>query len=1237
MKLKSIEIQGFKSFDDKTMIGFDDDITCIVGPNGCGKSNIVDAIRWVMGEQSAKHLRGRGMEDVIFAGTIERPPNSLASVELTFDTTGTNTPPQYSQLSAVSIGRKLFRSGESEYYINKQPVRLKDVTDFFLGTGVGTKAYSIIEQGRVGMVVESKPEDRRSIIEEAAGISKFKARKEAALRKIESTRQNLSRLNDILTEIDRQKNTLARQAKKAEKFQVIRDELKDLDLKLASLSYETLDTEQKNALSTIRELSTQEQTLQNKIQEDENWIEDKKLHLVSVETELNDLQQDVFEWDNTLKLTETKIQTRKDDISRSGASITQMENELAERRKECEGSQNGLSQVNEKLALAELDCAATDDNVKDQTAYLTVLEASSGSLFSVLEETRESFNNAGRELSQTKTRKENITARLNELIEKENTDQAELGELSQKHKKMSRLLDEIKKDLNSIKQLKLTLTQQTDSLHEKLSAEDTVLKREQNELSTIKNELLSRESRLKSLEELERNFEGYHEGPRQILKSRKKGDITGVMSSVAEIIETEPLYETPVSAVLGERMQYLIVKNQSEGVQCAEFLKASSVGRSSFIPISLSQNTAEKTENANPVVSFLRDCKGYNVYTENYLNGTGPEPQEGLDEILSAHNDNHKPRALPDGLKLKGVMGRLTDYIKLKEGYQDLGRLLFGDVVLADRISNALEIWSSTSFPVVTMDGETISKDGIITGGSTEDTSKALLEKKREIKELHLVIAGLVQQVKSKEDVCTELLAKINSTKSEIENIRSSCHVEDVRFAEQEKDILHYTNDLKNLNDRRSRLTQQIFETKTAIDDLGDQLKQQEQNEKDLEQILNQSAEILKNKKSEEESCRKELAQKQEDLTKEKIKLAQLKEQRSFLAQEVDRLIAEQIRLKQEIIRTHGLKQFTSRKEKFLQDRLAYLEKFIRKTLENKDAVDQKYRAKKNEFEILHNEITEKEVTLKKDRQEHSRIKDDLNKTTLNLSETRNTLSRLNEQLIERYQLVLSEIYQDHKPDPSLFEEGAAQERAAELRAKIANLGNVNIAAIDELNEITQRFEFLSGQRQDLEKSLLSLERAIQKINRTSAERFKNTFEQINEKFTKLFPRLFQGGHAYLQLTDPENILETGVEIIAQPPGKKLQSMSLLSGGEKALTAVSLLFAIFLIKPSPFCLLDEVDAPLDDSNVDRYNDIVKEMSQRTQFVVITHNKRTMQVSDCLFGVTMQERGISKIVSVNLNA
>ena len=1187
MKLKSLEIEGFKSFCNKTLITFDCTVTGIVGPNGCGKSNVVDAIRWVMGEQSAKHLRGKSMDDVIFAGARDRGAASMASVELTFNTDGAQTPPQYSDHKEVSVGRKLYRSGESEYFINKQAVRLKDVKDLFLGTGVGVNAYSIIEQGSIGQMVTSKPEERRKIIEEAAGISKFQIRKEAALRKMEATTQNLLRLKDILAELERQKSSLERQAKKAEKFKIIRDELQALDLGLASVDYNRLNSRQEEILQLMKELDTKQVSSEAALCDAEIRFEEIRLILTGFEREVSDLQQSVYEWDNTLSIAENRLSNRKEDISR-------LDREMAE-----EGARHDrlLSQILEtKDALdgivsssvnADLDFATCEENVVLLGSTYAETQSLASELFGEIEIARRTNHEASKRLIEIEGKTTAFTRRSEELSRRKFEDTEELETLTNKHRQVARLLDDVQSGLADVKQLKFTLSERTTEIATELAAVEASVEHEESELDRVKEDLFRKKSRLQSLEELERNFEGYQDGPKTVLERKRSGEIDYVLGSVADFIETDPEFEGAVSAVLGERTQCLVVNEAGESIQGASFLKQLNSGRGSFMAMTL-------LSEAKPVVR----------------------------EVVPHQTVAHK--------------GLLSDLVRAKPGFETLKKSLFGDYVLVDCLEEAFELWQTARQPVVTFEGEVISADGILSGGSLEKTSKALLEKKREIKELSAETSELINVVKAKEEQCFDLHHKLKTLKAELDQMKVSAHEEELKITSQEKDISHCNRELEALNDRRQRLSRELLKIEDELTVLTDELNVLRENAAIEKEVVTTSEELLNAKKSEEEYYRQKLDGEQKELTEQKIRFAQAREQKSYFEKELERLCATHVRFKKDLIVSEERRILLEKRRLFNEDRVRFAEKNISKILDSKRATDDAYVAKKEEFENLANVLMEQETALKINRRENQELKDALNREALVLTEIRGQLIRLKEQAFERYQLTLDEIFRNHLSVMDDVEYADKAARADDLRGQMARAGSVNLGAIDELKEVSERFEFLNKQRTDLEESLSALEQAIQKINQTTKKRFVETFELVNARFAELFPKLFQGGEAYLRLSDPENILETGVEIIAQPPGKRLQSITLLSGGEKALTAVSLLFAIFLIKPSPFCLLDEVDAPLDDANVDRYNDIVKEMSTRTQFIVITHNKRTMQVTDALYGVTMEKSGISQLVSVNLD-
>lgn len=1201
MKLKSLTIEGFKSFADKTTLQFNKKITGIVGPNGCGKSNIVDAIRWVMGEQSAKHLRGRGMEDVIFSGTEDRPPASCARVELVFSTQGWQTPPQFAQCEEISIGRTLFRSGESEYTINRQPVRLKDVTDFFLGTGVGTKAYSITEQGRIEQIILAKPEDRRSIIEEAAGISKYKSRKEAALRRMETTRLNLSRLGDIIHEVERQKNTLEKQAKRARHYKEAFDELKELELKLAAQQYQRLKTEENNLLKQLKQLGQSEQDARQNLSGQETQIETQKLRLAELESSLQDVQQHLFDKDNQLKLCESQRQNKMEFVQRLQADVVRLDHVLSELHQNHDGMLAGLAQVNEKLFAAELECARLEDQVQCDEGGVSCLQEKNRDMMQTLEAATERKLAARQKISEIIARHESLREKISDLERMKQHNRDGHAILSNQTQNLKKLSGEFEQDFKKLEQLKSSLQDKTALIKNELENAERDVAGHRGELSALKEELLQKKSRLASLEKMRRDFEGYQEGAKHILQKQHDALFAGVMGSIADIVESPPEYETAVSAVLAERVHTVLVKDEGLGIRCLEYLKETKTGRGSFMPLQSEAEGGLSLQNELEVEDF--DHSGSHWAGVDFSDGNG-------------------------------VLGLIRKHVKLKAGYDRLANILFGDVLVSDGLKNAVFAWQKYKKPVVTLEGEYISCEGVFSGGSGDTQAKAFLETRRETTDLSSAVQPLLHEIKSKEEICLDQEHRIRTLQQQLEEVRSSSHEEELKLVSRQKDMLHLQDELKHLEEREQELNCQMAQTENDIVVLQRNLKGLEQEKAGQEKSLNEAEKTLLDHQAKADSLKYELAQLQEKLTQNRIQLARACEQKVFLQKEVERFIGEHIRLRCDLSKTAAHRAWAVMRIIFLEDRAAFLERNAIRLVERKEGFQEQCRKLKSEFEQLVSAVREAEHNIKQLRHAHEGAKDQIGQVTVALAEVRGGLSRLGEQCLERYHTVLSDSFPESLPGPD-FDAAWAEERVRDLRLRVSDMGSVNIAAIEELDETSQRHEFLMQQRADLEQSLAALDRAIQKINKTSKKRFQETFDLINEKFTHLFPRLFQGGHAELRMTDPENILETGVEIVAQPPGKKLQSVSLLSGGEKALTAISLLFAIFLVKPSPFCLLDEVDAPLDDVNVERYNSIVREMAENTQFIVITHNKRSMYQTECLFGVTMQQKGVSQIVSVQI--
>ncbi len=1187
MRIKTIEIQGFKSFADRTLIDFQSGITGIVGPNGCGKSNVVDALRWVMGEMSAKHLRGREMQDIIFSGTEKRAPAGMAEVTLTLTTEDGRVPQAYVGFSEISITRRLFRSGESEYAINKIPSRLRDIYDLFLGTGVGTKAYSIVEQGQVGLIISAKPEDRRRLIEEAAGISKFKARKEAALRKMEAAQLNYTRIQDILTELSKQIASLDRQAKKAEKYRVLRDELRVLELHLSSLQFLDLSQARDLGEKRLAELSEKDATFSIQLAQLEADIEQFRLLITGEEQELSALQESLYEKNNLINLHEQGVQFKQREVKNLAEREAGFSREIEELQVKNQQIHLELDAINGEHLQCDLQVAQAEEQLGTLEKQVLDKEETQNLLQKNLDRLQKEVMQTVQSLSSSTSRKEWMERRKIEIQSRIERNQLEMESIEGEIQKLESRQRQAESSLSGLNQFKLDLSTQSSSLQgslEREKVEGQILKTENNRL---KEELSRKTSRLHSLEEIQKNFEGYQEGVRKILLERASNEkLQEVLGTVADLFEAEPRYQLSVAACLGEKLQFVVVKSQEAGLHAIEYLKAAAVGRSTFIPTQLR----------------LKD-----------------------------------PKAKFFDVSESGVLGPLKNFIQVREEYQSLGEYLFQDVWLVENLKIALDLWNRSEVPVtlVTLEGEVIDPQGLLSGGGVSSQDFAILEKKHEMRELSDQIALLKSQLAIKEEALSKNEERLMSLMHSLEHLKKDSHQEELKIVTLEKDLSHLQTEMKRWIQRREELlrerTQFLAEDQNLAEDfvlLSEEIARFEQEKIEKEETLLETRESAA-------GAQENLGGLKEELTRLRMSTSGIRDRKAQVDKDWKRLLDLQVSYTSRMEEAkkqlaHGIHQTEILNEEInrSQETLTLLISEVR-DLQDKQVV------LKEGYEGHNFQIKERELSLREIRRQAQEIQAELGNSRIQMAEVRSKLQYLNEQIFERYHTDIALVAPEYQDKP-LENRAEKEEDLRQLKDRYAKMGEVNLGAIAEYEELKTRHDFLTTQSDDLKTSLDALARTIHKINRSTRKRFQETFEAINHRFEDLFPKIFQGGKAKLLLTDEENLLETGVEIVAQPPGKKLQSISLLSGGEKALTAISLIFAIFLFKPSPFCVLDEVDAPLDDANVDRYNNIVRQMTDRSQFILITHNKRTMEMADILYGVTMEEAGVSRTVSVRLN-
>ncbi|MGB9698132.1 MAG: chromosome segregation protein SMC [Thermodesulfobacteriota bacterium] len=1185
MRIKKIEVAGFKSFSDKIEIGFPPGVTAIVGPNGCGKSNVVDAIRWALGEQSAKQLRGKSMEDVIFNGSENKKPLGMAEVTLTFSSENGHPHPAYPGFTEISISRRLFRSGESEYYINKVPCRLKDIIDLFMGTGIGHRAYSIVEQGKIDFVINAKPEERRVLIEEAAGITKYKDRKNAALRKMEATQQNLLRLQDVIGEIRRQLNSLNRQAKKAERYKEYREEMRSLELGQIRQKYQRLRAQREEAQLILERNQDEESKINAAIAALEVALEKIKLNLLESEQELAAYQKDLMakekalkDWETTIELALQEEGNLQKQVARAQEEISKLQRQQEESEKEIstlEAESKNLAEkiTNSSAFLKEQEEILQEKKIKYAEFEKKILQAKN----SLIEHLTQLAHFKNHLLELQKRREEASWRRQKTIRQQEETQKKLLG--------MESVLSQIAQDLSDQKNRRCQLEELRNQKILEINHGQEVLRAKQQYLAEKKERLHRESSRLHSLIELQRNFEGYQEGVRAILLKKQAEEVVsnGILGLVEDIIETEPRYENLVEMVLSERLQNFIVANHQESLKAIDYLKTNNSGRCTFIPLQLKPKPY-------PSPAIL--------------------PEEGIIPILNL--------------------------VRVKEEFAPLIHYLLDDIWVVPNLTKALELWHRDSLwkILVTYEGEILYPSGIITGGPKEQKQTGTFHRKREIRELTRSTENLTQEIGQLEKDLENLKKKDKDEQEALAEIDRLLHQQELEMVKQSKELDQYQIE-------KTRLRQEIEVLQLEEKQLAEEIEHYQEEMRVTENELKEG-EIRKKDKEEEikkveqdwQILREEIERINNELTGAKVALGAQQEKKQNLDQNLRRLkntrqeIQSLLEGKKDEIADCIVKQEAAR------ERRKQAESAVQETLSNLQKIRALAARRQEDLASAREKLAEEENQWKEKRQELQILRDKKNDLSMQLMEIDLQIKHLLLTGEEKFRVDLNSL-------PPL-EEGEdyfapqIETRMQELKSLMEAMGEVNLLAIQEFAESKARLDFLTEQEADLKQSLESLNQAIKKINRTSRQRFAETFQKVNEKFKEIFTTLFRGGRAELVLVDETNLLETGVEIIAQPPGKRLQNISLLSGGEKALTAIALIFALFLINPSPFCLLDEVDSPLDDANIGRFNKLIKDLAQQYQIILVTHNKRTMELADTLYGVTMEEAGVSKLVSVKLN-
>ncbi|MCS6838892.1 MAG: chromosome segregation protein SMC [Bdellovibrionaceae bacterium] len=1192
MRIKKLELIGFKSFKDRTVIQFDAGITGIVGPNGCGKSNIVDALLWVMGEMSVKELRGSQMQDVIFAGAEGFSPAGMAEVSLTLENDGGPFPLKYLKFSEIMVTRRLFRNGESEYFINREPARLRDIQEIFMDTGAGAKGFSIIQQGMIGRLIMAKPEEKRMLIEEAAGITKFKARKRESQRKLQVTDQNLVRLADVMSELKRQVEHLKKQVEKAERYRQIKKEIEGVDLKLASHDYGQLQKSKEEAQKKWQLLQERQQGLVTQVRSLEAELEGVKLEMARLQSEVDQKTQLVQEKQNLVQRLELEIQKLNHEI------------EQARTRGELTGSRRLQAQEREALLKKEYQ------EMKNQSEHLwseirRLQEEFQEQEACYLEQERQ-MEELDQELTVVRQELFALGQSESQIVGKNQVLQQQLQESERKFAESVRLLSEMQNALQQAsegweqarRETQLIQNKRADFYNQKLNLQKLIdqkndeLRHLQAQGNGLKEEIGMLEARWKALQELELNFEGYSEGVKHVIRWRQslatlhsQGG-SDVPVTLYQVIEVTPGFERALESALGRRLQALVVDENQHIIEAARYLRSEKKGQASFI-----------------------NLKEWSVQASNLSMLPSEEPK-GEDVYL-----------LKDQVRIKGSVPPLV-----------INHLL-DRVAVTSTLIRALEL--KKQFPewmFVSQEGDLVDRDGMVLVG---EEAAQLLHRKREMQDLSLQI----EESKGKLALVVEVIKKHEEEKIELERkvkeIDEQLVLLDQQITEFNKQVNRWEIELNHLNFSIDRL--RLEQQKNAEQVAG--LKQKIEEFESHRQGLLQRKEHLEEKKSllsdQLVVLQRECSQMQERVTESKLQITEKTTLYQSFAQQCDRLKKDLDQVQEELSRMDRESQDASatlhRNQILLEERKVAFEREVnglQKIRESVELVQEEF----SQWQLKQQELSQALQSLQQDL---NQCYQNVHAAQLEFEQIRLRENVLVDQVREKYFLLLPDIFEQYKEEELVRH--LEEERLRELREKLQKMGEVNLAAIQEYEELQKRYQFLNDQYQDLLQAKDQLKRVIDRINHICTQRFKETFHQVNERFMRVFPALFGGGEAQLVLVEGEESQQDGpgIDIVAKPPGKKMQSLSLLSGGEKALTAVALIFAIFLVKPSPYCLLDEVDAPLDDANVTRFNDLIREMAKRSQIILVTHNKHTMEVAHRLYGVTMQTKGVSTMVSVNL--
>jgi chromosome segregation protein SMC len=1179
MYLKRIEMQGFKSFADKTVLEFKPGITTVIGPNGSGKSNISDAIRWVLGEQSMKSLRGAKSEDIIFAGTQARKSLGFAEVSIVIDNNDNKLPIEYSE---VTVTRKIYRSGETGYFINKVPCRLKDILELFMDTGIGKDGYSIIGQGKIDEILSNKSEDRRHIFEEAAGIVKYRTRKQESEKKLEQTKLNLLRINDILAEIEANIEPLKLQSDKAKQFLDLREELKSIEVGLFIYNINTYKEKLEQLVKDEDIITSQKEAEDSKMEALQASKEELRQVVDDITAQIENMQNIGFVSSNKIEkinseigISNERIQNNSANKQRLEAEILEVKNrieELKEEQKQKLEKKTNLTSNKEKF---EKELAEKETELAELSKKLSAKELEIEGKKQIVQDNIDKKYELAAEINTQDVNYENLEKRKKQLKNEIDSVISELDSTRYGKNEISKGFYDIESKRNiAVENLEKSVQAKEQNMQK--------LKQYEEEISKLTYTQRMKQARHQFLIETEKEKEGYNKTVKSLLVACDKDSSLnkGIHGVLANLISVEKEYETAIEMCLGQSLQNIVTSTEQDAKKMIEYLRTNSLGRASFLPIASVQG-------------------------------------KKLDKLT----------------KMDGVIGIASDLVKCKKEYEQIILSLLGRTVVVEDMDTAIALAKKDkySFRIVTLKGDIISSSGSISGGSVQTKTVNILGRSREIEDLEKELKKLEKQIADKTAEKEEYASSIGDSIEQTAKLEKELQEIEIVYATEKQKMVAVEENITRLENRLAKLKEEVTQTEKQKEE-NRLLK--EQKEAEIQELTQQIEEL--NKVIEEFALNNKDNQKyiddlNFDITNLKISVTSFDESESSIEEMVER-ISQDIKNNEQSIENKN------------QNILAITEENTK--------LEQTITEYNNQIEQIKQEVTNSGTKVEELKQERIAKNEKLVNTENEIQSQFSTLESLKEQIIkldvkktkleQDLQQVVESLWNEYELTPNSTEEyqkpnnvATAQKQVNSLRNKIKDLGSINIDSIEEYKKTKERYDFMSEQRLDLENTASKLRKIIGDMTTTMQNQFKEKFELINKNFNEVFTELFNGGKAELILENEENILECGIDIRVQPPGKKLQNMMLLSGGEKAFTAIALLFAILKINPAPFCILDEIEAALDDVNVYRFAEYLKKFCKQTQFLVITHRKGTMEAGDSVYGVTMEENGISKLLSIKL--